>query len=202
MNKNQYNINNILQSALKNIHQIMLTHQGVDFVIKSRLKFEKWFQIELLRELLILTKKFPGIELRNEYPISQKNSKKGETIDLVILNNKNKYIGIELKIIPTNYESDGFKKSTKAITDSINEMISDLNKPLKDDFPNSISIAFVFPFPLKKDHRNNSIDFQRQIKKLENAGHLKIIDSNSNSNYNSKFILLSNSELKAGSLEV
>ena len=82
---------NILNEALVNVSYTMKNHLGVDFIMKSRLKFEKWLQVELLKELLIKTRNHKDLKIFNEYPVSTKISKKGETIDLVILENSLKY---------------------------------------------------------------------------------------------------------------
>jgi hypothetical protein len=102
----------IISKALKKVTSTMQGHLGVEFIMKSRLKFEKWFQVELLKELLVLTKNQSNFKIKNEYAVSTKIAKKGETIDLVILNNSIKFAAIELKIVPTNYYSVGFAKST------------------------------------------------------------------------------------------
>ena len=37
---------NIINKALVNVSYTMKNHLGVDFIMKSRFKFEKWFQVE------------------------------------------------------------------------------------------------------------------------------------------------------------
>jgi hypothetical protein len=180
----------IINTSLLKVTSTMQGHLGVEFIMKSRLKFEKWLQVELLKELLITTKNHKGLKIFNEYPVSTKISKKGETIDLVILENSLKFAAIELKIVPTNYDSIGFTKSTKAITDTIEEMISDLSKGINDNYVYSFSVGFMFPFPLDPKHRNNTKDFIKQENKLKLAGDLSILDCPLSSLYNSRYYIL------------
>ena len=182
----------IISKALKKVTSTMQGHLGVEFIMKSRLKFEKWFQVELLKELLIKTRNHKDLNIFNEYPVSTKISKKGETIDLVILKNTIKYAAIELKIVPTNYDFIGFTKSTKNITDTIEEMISDLNKGINDNYVYSFSIGFMFPFPLDPNHRNNTKDFIKQENKLKSVGKLYTINSQLSNTFNSRFYILTN----------
>lgn len=182
----------LIRTALGRVSQRMIGHEGIDFIIKSRLKFEKWIQVELLKELVILTREIQSLKLENEYPVSTKNSKKGKTIDLVILSNSTKLAAIELKIIPTSYDCQGFKKSTKAMPESIKEMISDLNKSINDNFLHSFSIGFVFPLPIDPNHRNNIKDFVKQERLLRSAGDLIILDSELSNSFSSKYYILSN----------
>jgi hypothetical protein len=182
----------IINASLLKVTSTMQGHLGVDFIMKSRLKFEKWFQVELLKELLIITRNHKDLKIFNEYPVSTKISKKGETIDLVILENSLKYAAIELKIVPTNYDSIGFTKSTKNITDTIEEMISDLNKGINDKYVYSFSIGFMFPFPLDPNHRNNTKDFIKQENKLRSVGKFYSIDSQLSNTFNSRFYILTN----------
>ena len=102
---------NIINKALVNVSYTMKNHLGVDFIMKSRFKFEKWFQVELLKEFIVIIDTHIELKIKNEYPVSTKISKKGETIDLVILENSTKLAAIELKIVPTNYAAVGFVKS-------------------------------------------------------------------------------------------
>jgi hypothetical protein len=182
----------LIRTALGRVSQRMIGHEGIDFIIKSRLKFEKWIQVELLKELVILTREIQSLKLENEYPVSTKNSKKGKTIDLVILSNSTKLAAIELKIIPTSYDCQGFKKSTKSMPESIKEMISDLNKSINDNFLHAFSIGFVFPLPLNPNHRNNLKDFVKQERLLRSAGDLLILDSELSNSFSSKYYILSN----------
>lgn len=182
----------ILNKSLINVSYTMKYHLGVDFIMKSRLKFEKWFQVELLKELLITISGHENLKIFNEYPVSKKKSKKGETIDLVIHENSFKTAAIELKIVPTNYDSIGFAKSTKAITDTIEEMISDLQKGINDNYVFSFSIGFIYPFPKDPNHRNNAKDFKKQENKLKQAGNLYLLDCSLSSYYNSRYYILTN----------
>jgi len=183
---------NILNNALGNVTNTMRGHIGIEFIMRARLKFEKWFQVELLKELLIITNSNNNLQIKNEYPVSTKISKKGETIDLVILDNSLKLASIELKIVPTNYDSLGFIKSTKAITDTIEEMIYDLGKGVNDNYIHSFSIGLIFPFPLATLHRNNSKDFRKQENKLKMAGELYTLNCILSNNFNSKYYILMN----------
>lgn len=180
----------LIKKCLDTVTLSMIDHEGIEFIMKSRLKFEKWFQVELLKQLLIATKEFKNIQLKNEYPASVKSSKKGETIDLALLSNSEKYAGIELKIVPTNYDVEGFSKSTKAITDSINEMINDLSKPINDGYEQAYSIGLIFPFPKDPNHRNNSKDFAKQEDKLRSAGELHIYPCRISSTFDAKYYIL------------
>jgi hypothetical protein len=185
--------NELLDSIKLGLNRVTLTmknHKGVDFIMKSRLKFEKWFQVELLKELLIITEDIESIRLINEYPVSEKKSKKGETIDLAILGEKGKIAAIELKVVPTNYDVPGFKKSTKAITDAINEMIGDLAKSRSEGFQCCFSIGLIFPFPLDPDHRNNKSDFVKQESKLKEVGQVEILPCKISDGYSSWYYIL------------
>jgi hypothetical protein len=182
----------IISKALKKVTSTMQGHLGVEFIMKSRLKFEKWFQVELLKEFLVLTKNQSNFKIKNEYAVSTKIAKKGETIDLVILNNSIKFAAIELKIVPTNYYSVGFAKSTKGITDTIDEMISDLAKTINDNYIYSFSIGFMYPFPIDSNHRNNIMDFIKQENKLRAVGKLYTIDCQLSTTFNSRYYILTN----------
>ena len=183
---------NIINKALVNVSYTMKNHLGVDFIMKSRFKFEKWFQVELLKEFIVIIDTHIELKIKNEYPVSTKISKKGETIDLVILENSTKLAAIELKIVPTNYAAVGFVKSTKAITDTIEEMISDLKKGVNDNYKYSFSIGFIFPFPIDPNHRNNIKDFIKQENKLKTVGKLYTIDCQLSSAFNSRYYILTN----------
>lgn len=183
---------NIINKALVNVSYTMKNHLGVDFIMKSRLKFEKWFQVELLKEFIAIIDIHKELKIKNEYPVSTKISKKGETIDLVILENSTKLAAIELKIVPTNYAAVGFVKSTKAITDTIEEMISDLKKGVNDNYMYSFSIGFIFPFPIDPNHRNNTKDFIKQENNLRTVGKLYTIDCQLSSTFNSRYYILTN----------
>jgi len=187
---------NLIKFCLDEVTLQMVNHQGIHFIMHSRLKFEKWFQVELLKTLIISTNKISNIQLKNEYPVSSKKSKKGETIDLVILSNSEKLAGIELKVVPTNYESEGFTKSTKGITDTINEMINDLDKPINDGYEHSFSIGLIFPFPLDPNHRNNLKDFSKQETKLSIAGEMYIHPCKISKIFNAKYYIVSKSNLR------
>jgi len=182
----------IISKALQKVTSTMQGHLGVEFIMKSRLKFEKWFQVELLKEFLVLTKNQSNFKIKNEYAVSTKIAKKGETIDLVILNNSIKFAAIELKIVPTNYYSVGFAKSTKGITDTIDEMISDLAKTINDNYIYSFSIGFMYPFPIDSNHRNNIMDFIKQENKLRAVGKLYTIDCQLSTTFNSRYYILTN----------
>lgn len=183
---------NIINKALVNVSYTMKNHLGVDFIMKSRLKFEKWFQVELLKEFIAIIDTHKELKIKNEYPVSNKIAKKAETIDLVILENSTKLASIELKIVPTNYAAVGFVKSTKAITDTIQEMISDLKKGVNDNYIYSFSIGFIFPFPIDPNHRNNTKDFIKQENNLSTVGKLYTIDCQLSSTFNSRYYILTN----------
>jgi hypothetical protein len=188
MKKNE--IIKIIKDALLNVSKKMINHKGIDHVIKSKLQFEKWFQVELLSEFIILNKKNPRLNIKIEYPVSIKESKKGKTIDLVILNNEEKFIAIELKIIPTNYDITGFKKTTKGITNKIDEMIQDLEKSKNDGYIYSFSIGLIFPFQSDANHRNNTKDFNKQLRKLEAAGKVIVLDTEISKSFISRYYIL------------
>ncbi len=187
--------NEFLIESLNEISGHMRNHRGILHIIRSRFKFEKWFQIELLSRLLEKTSAYSDISLHNEISITSKISKKGKTIDLAIKINKEKFIGIELKIIPTSYQMDGFENKTKAMPEGISGLITDLKKCRDDSYPFQISVGLVFPLPIDLNHRNYK-DFERQVLRLREYGKLEFIDCKLSDNFISRYYLLSNENSK------
>lgn len=181
----------ILIECLNDITNHMKSHPGILHVMRSRFKFEKWFQVELLGRLIEKTSTNTEISWHNEIAVNTKVSKKGPTIDLAIKKNGEKFVGIELKIIPTSYRMEGFDTKTKAMPEGVYGLINDLKKCCDDGYPYQISIGFVFPLPIDLTHRNH-IDFEKQIGRLNKCGNLRFIESRLSDKFISRFYLLSN----------
>lgn len=198
MIKNQeFNIaifSDILKDCLNDISLHMREHIGIKHLITSKLSFEKWFQVELLARLVGNTQKYPDLSWHNEIAVSQKTGKKGDTIDIGLKILGQKYLGIELKVVPSNYQIDGFEVKTSPITDKINEVISDLNKCKEDGYPNQISIALVFPLPIDLNHRNHA-DFNKQVRKMGQHGNVEFLECDISRTYLMRFYLLSSFEI-------
>ena len=184
----------LLHDSLEAVTEKMRAHNGVYRTMRSKLKFERWFQIELLNALINSCEIFDDCIVFSEKEVDFKTSKKGKCIDLVIMKNNKKFIGIELKIIPTNYALEGFANKTKAITSSVDEFISDLDKPTDDGYEISYSISLIFPFNQNPNHRNNKLDFPKQLEKMQKKGVLNCLECNCNDDFISRFYILSNTE--------
>lgn len=170
MNKSQ--ILPIIQESLLSVTRKIEKTMGVLYCMQNRNKFEKWLQVEFLGELMRRTHEINSLDVKMEEEFGQKQSKKGDTIDIAVLKDMHKFMGIELKVIPTNYHVDGFThRGPKAITSGISAMITDLQKTAVDGYEVSVSIGFVFPFPSSSSHRNFN-DFKRQKHKLSKAGNV------------------------------
>ena len=177
----------VLKRCLVEIDYNIKTHSGVLLTIYKRLQFEKWFQIELFKHLVDQLKVY-NTDIHIEYELSQKTSKRGKTIDIVIVQDGNEYIGLELKIVPTNYPIFGFAKKSKKITNIIDDFISDLDKT--SEFNYSYSLALIFPFPKVLDHRNHE-DFKKQESKMKDKSRLTVWKGLTMENFNARYYLLS-----------
>ena len=180
----------VVFSTLESLIQKIKSNEGINLAISQRLTFEKWLQIELSGQLHAQLKKQSDVKVVLEAPISSKISKRAKSIDIAILGGKEKLFSIELKIIATNYNVDGIDKKTKGITDKVDELIEDLSKAREDGYNEYMSLAFFFPFPIQKSHRNNLIDFPKHIKKLEDYGEVQHFSFSSNSSFNVAFVSL------------
>ena len=141
----------------------------------------------MLKRLIEKTVDFE-VNIFQEYELSNKLSKKGKTIDLAIIKNTEKFIGLELKIIPTNYPIENFTQKSKKITNMVNEFIVDLSKS-KNEFKHSISLAFISPFPKDLNNRNYR-DFEKQESKMKLVGKLEKWDCFISDNFNCYFYML------------
>lgn len=177
----------VLKPCLENIDLDIKSHFGVLLTMYKRLQFEKWFQIELFKQLAEQLKKY-DVEIHIEYELSQKKSKRGQTIDITIIQGGKEFIGLELKIAPTNYDITGFSKKTKRITDIIDEFMSDLDKTYC--FNHSYSLALIFPFPTNQKHRNYE-DFKKQELRMNEKGNLTIMNGLNTGDFVSRYYLLS-----------
>jgi hypothetical protein len=176
----------VLKASLKEIDIIMSSHIGVLLTMYKRLQFEKWFQIELFKQLSTLLKDY-DVKVDIEYELRGKRSKRGHSIDLVILDGTNEFIGLEIKIIPTNYPIVGFSGKTKRITNIIDDFISDLDKTT--DFVHSYSLALIFPFPNDINHRNFT-DFKKQESRMIEKGNLTIWEGLQMEDFIARYYLL------------
>jgi hypothetical protein len=176
-----------LKKSLEEIDKLISSHFGVLLTMHKRLQFEKWLQIELFNQLAIQLKNY-YVEVNIEYELSQKTSKRGQSIDIVVLDGTKEFIGLEIKIVPTNYSIVVFSRKTKQITNIIDDFISDLDKTT--DFDYSYSLALIYPFPTDKNHRNFT-DFNKQEVKMSENGNLIIWEGFKNDDFVSRYYLLS-----------
>jgi hypothetical protein len=177
----------VLKQCLEKIDNDIKSHLGVLLTMYNKLQFEKWFQIELFKHLAEQLKEY-DVEIHIEFELSQKTSKRGQTIDVVVVQDGKKFIGLELKIAPTNYDIIGFSKKTKRITDIIDDFINDLDKTT--EFNHSYSLALIFPFPSDKNHRNYT-DFNKQVERMYEKGKLTIWEGIKMENFIALYYLLS-----------
>jgi hypothetical protein len=177
----------VLKQCLEEIDFNIKSHFGVLLTMYKRLQFEKWFQIELFKHLAEKLKNY-DVEIHIEYELSQKTSKRGQTIDLTIIQGEKEFIGLELKIAPTNYDITGFSKKTKRITDIIDDFVSDIDKTI--GFNYSYSLAMIFPFPTNKKHRNYE-DFKKQELRMIEKGNLTIWEGIQMEDFIARYYLLS-----------
>lgn len=176
----------VLEHSLKQIDYNIQSNNGVLCTMYRKLQFEKWFQIELLKNLLGQLEDY-GVNIHIEYELSQKTSKRGRTIDISIIQNDQEFIGLELKIAPTNYNITGFSKKTKRLTNVIDDFISDMDKTT--GFNYSYSLVMVFPFPSDKNHRNYK-DFKKQELRMIEKGNLTIWEGLQMKDFISRYYLL------------
>lgn len=177
----------VLKKCLSEIDYNIKSHLGVLANIYHRLHFEKWLQIELIKYLVEQLKDY-DVEIHIEYELNQKTSKRGQTIDIVIIQDGIQFIGLELKIASTNYSILGFAKKTKRITNIINDFISDLDKTT--DFDYSYSLALIYPFPKSKDHRNYD-DFKKQELRMRKKSKLAMWEGLIMDDFITRYYLLS-----------
>jgi hypothetical protein len=176
-----------LKKSLEEIDKTIPSHFGVLLTMYKRLQFEKWLQIELFNQLAIQLKDY-DVEVHIEYELSQKTSKRGQSIDIVVLDGTKEIIGLEMKIAPTNYPIVGFSRKAKRITNVIDDFIYDLDKTT--DFDHSYSLALIFPFPTDKNHRNFT-DFKKQESRMSEKGKLTIWDGIKMEDFITRYYLLS-----------
>jgi hypothetical protein len=180
----------VVISTLDVLIQRMKINKGLSIAMSQKLTFEKWLQIELAGELSFHLKNQEDLKVILEAPVSEKISKKGPSIDIVIHKANEKLFSIELKIIATNYNVDGIDKKTKGLTDKVDELIEDLNKARNDGYSEYMSLAFVFPFPVRKKHPNNIRDFPKQLRKLSHYGEVNQFTFSFHKMYNVAFVSL------------
>ncbi|MEY3501266.1 MAG: hypothetical protein RL308_2939 [Bacteroidota bacterium] len=176
----------VLKECLEEIDKNIKSNLGVLLTMYKKLQFEKWFQIELFKHLAEKLKDY-DVEIHIEYELSQKTSKRGQSIDITIIQSGKEFIGLELKIAPTNYDITGFSKKTKRITDIIDDFISDLDKTT--GFVHSLSLALIFPFPTNKIHRNYE-DFKKQELRMIEKGNLTIWEGLQMEDFIARYYLL------------
>jgi hypothetical protein len=178
----------LLKQCLTEIDNNIIVHVGVLSAMHKRLQFEKWLQIELFKQLKEKLKNYRDLEILIEAESDQKTNKRGKSIDVVILQESQKFIGLELKIIPTNYLKNPFEKKSKKISNIVNDFIFDLDKT--SSFIYSYSLAFIFPFPINLENRNFK-DFKRQETRMEEKGTLAIWDGLQMNDFITRYYLLS-----------
>lgn len=177
----------VLKQCLEEIDGNIKCHLGVLLAMYKKLQFEKWYQIELFKHLVEKLKDY-DVEIHIEYELSQKKWKRGQTIDIALIEDGKEFIGLELKIATTNYDIIGFSKKTKRITDIIGNFITDLDKTA--GFDHSLSLALIFPFPTNKKHRNYK-DFKKQELRMIEKCNLTIWEGIQMEDFNARYYLLS-----------
>jgi hypothetical protein len=180
----------VILSNLESLIEKMKHNEGISIAITQRLTFEKWLQIELAGRLNYHLKYETDIKVVLEAPITSKMSKRAKSVDISIQRNNDKLFGIELKIVATNYQVDGIEYKSKGATGKVSELIVDLKKAKEDGYKEYMSLAFVFPFPVQENHRNNARDFPKYLTKLSEYGEVQCIKFNFHSNFNVAFVSL------------
>lgn len=192
----------LILSNLKELIEKMKQNKGLYLAIGQRLTFEKWLQIELAGQLHSQLESLSDIKVVLEAPIEDKDkgSKRAESIDIAIQRGHEKLFSLELKIIATSYVVSGIDKKTKGITKKINELIYDLKKGEKDSYSECMSLAFIFPFPIQENHRNNAVDFPKHLKKLELHGVVECFEEiHFHRDFKVAFISLYSNKITSGS---
>jgi hypothetical protein len=139
---------NILEKEVPNkIKQ----HDGLNFFIKNRAKFEGWFKVELCD---ILSKQTKNI-------IPEK-----DRIDIVFDD-----WALELKTINTNYRYPNIENRTRPITKNIKGIIKDIDCLMENDIYSKKSVIFIaFPLSLSthsKYWKEHIIKIEKKLKRLE-----------------------------------
>ncbi len=131
---------NILEKEVPNkISQ----HNGLNFFIKNRAKFEGWFKVELCD---ILSKYTNNI------------TPEKDRIDVVFDD-----WALELKTSNTNYRYENVKNKTRPITKNITSIIKDIIDLKHNTNYNKKAVVFII-FPLSKNTR----DWDKHILKIKN----------------------------------
>jgi len=115
---------------------------GLAHFVRSRLQFEGWLKVVLVTEI---SKIVDDVEMHIEYPLDS-----GERIDIVI----SKVLGIELKIIATNFRDSCVCSKNKNITNQVDSLIGDLRKlaQLRTMFDGMQVASFGLAFPVRQDN--------------------------------------------------
>ncbi len=108
-------------------------HQGLEYFVVNRSKFEGWMKVELCETLSTL---------------SDNITPEKDRIDIVING-----FAIELKTPNTNYRADKIKNKTRPITKNVDEIIFDIEALKKNLNYEKKSVMFiVFPLPLESEN--------------------------------------------------
>lgn len=136
----------------------MKTTTGLTVFAKNRSKFENWLQVELVTALQ------EGLPETNIIP-------EWNNIDIYIEPD----CGIELKIVVTTFNKTAIKeKGSRAVTDSINSIISDINKLKAIENLKEKAVLFViYPLPEK-----GNINEEATWEKTWENGYLQDIKKN------------------------
>jgi len=130
---------NILDQEVPNkINQ----HNGLNFFIKNRAKFEGWFKVELCD---ILSKYTNNI------------TPEKDRIDIVFDD-----WALELKTSNTNYRYKGVENKTRPVTKNVNSIIKDIVDLRNNKNYKNKAVVFII-FPLSKITKN----WDRHISKIE-----------------------------------
>ena len=137
---------NILEKEVPNkINQ----HNGLNFFVKNRAKFEGWFKVELCD---ILSKYTNNI------------TPEKDRIDIVFDD-----WALELKTSNTNYRYENVENKTKPVTKNVNSIIKDIIDLRDNKSYNKKAVIFII-FPLSKttkDWDEHILKIRKELKNLK-----------------------------------
>lgn len=131
---------NILE---KEVPSKIQSHNGLNYFVKNRAKFEGWFKVEICE---ILSKHTDNIT-------PEKNR-----IDIVFDD-----WALELKTSNTNYRYEKIKNKTKPITKNIKSILKDIIDLKNNDSYQKKAVVFII-FPLSLSKSKN--DWEQHISKI------------------------------------
>jgi len=127
-------------------------HNGLNYFIKNRAKFEGWFKVELC-DILSLSKRITNI------------TPEKDRIDIVFDD-----WALELKTANTNYSFDGVVNKHKPITKNIKSITKDI-EALKENknYTNKAVVFIVFPLSvtIAKEWKNHISKIEQKLQELK-----------------------------------